>query len=472
MHQRIPWRRARIVFLFCAATGMLAAQTLVTLVNFTGINGASPNYGALIQATDGLLYGTTSHGGASGNGTICKLTTHGTLTTIYNFCAQANCTDGESPNAGLVQAANENFYGTTVLGGYADRGTIYQLTLGGTLTTLHSFSGSDGMFPYAGLIQGADGDLYGTTEGGGANGYGTVFKIAPGGVLTTLHSFDGADGGHTYAGLIQTNDGYLYGTTSEGGTNGVGTVFSIAPNGEFTTLHNFTGTDGANPTAALVQAKDGFLYGTTSSGGPGGNPCACYGTVFQMTPAGVLTVLTGFDKAGGTTPYAALIQATDGNLYGTAFGIPAFPPATGIDGTIFKVAPNSPVTVVYNFGYSPYTGDPEAALLQATDGNFYGTTLYGGTDQVDGTVFSLSTGLGPFVKTLPTAGAVGATIRILGTDLTGASSVNFNGVGATFSVVQPSEIVAVVPAGATTGTVQVTTPGGTLLSNPTFFVRQ
>ena len=127
---------------------------------------------------------------------------------------------------------------------------------------------------------------------------------------------------------------------------------------------------------------------------------------------------------------------------------------------------------MYNFGNNYFYGDPEAALVQATDGNLYGTTTEGGADGlVDGTVFSLSTGLGPFVKTLPTSGAVGASIFILGTDLTGASSVSFNGVAAKFSVVQPSDIVAVVPAGATSGRVRVTTPGGTLSSNPVFFVR-
>jgi uncharacterized repeat protein (TIGR03803 family) len=162
--------------------------------------------------------------------------------------------------------------------------------------------------------------------------------------------------------------------------------------------------------------------------------------------------------------------SVDGRLYGTAYG---FPDEAGEDnsndGSIFELVPGV-VAVLYNFGEAQYTGDPLAGLVQATDGNFYGTTLYGGTSQHDGTVFQFSTGLGPFVKTLPTSGVVGSTVRILGTDLTGTSSVTFNGAAAAFFV-RPSEIVAVVPVGATTGKVQVITPRGALLGNPIFLVR-
>src|ERR1022692_2359992 len=207
-------------------------------------DGAGP-YAGLVQATNGGLYGTTFVGGTNSAGTIFKITPGGTLATLYSFCPQTNCTDGAEPEAGLFQAANGDLYGTTYFGGTngqgtvfkITQGTVFKITQGGTLTTLYSFCSqtncTDGATPGAGLVQAANGDLYGTTYFGGTNG-GTVFKITPGGTLTTLYNFcsqtNCTDGTGPLAGLVQAANGDLYGTTYFGGTNG-GTVFKITPGG-------------------------------------------------------------------------------------------------------------------------------------------------------------------------------------------------------------------------------------------------
>ncbi|HTU42208.1 MAG TPA: choice-of-anchor tandem repeat GloVer-containing protein [Candidatus Aquilonibacter sp.] len=247
------------------------------LHSFNGTDGEDP-YAGLILGSDGNLYGTTLFGGANGYGAIFKITPAGALTTLYSFCAQANCTDGQFPYAGLMQASNGDFYGTTAAGGANSDGTVFELTSAGRLTTLYSFCSetncTDGYFPYAGLVQATDGNLYGTTYYGGSFtscgigvGCGTVFRVTPGGVLTTLHSFDGTDGQYSFAGLVQATDGNLYGTTYTGGPSGDGTIFEISLSGTLTTLHNFAGSDGDFPVADVVQATNGSFYGTSAFGG-------------------------------------------------------------------------------------------------------------------------------------------------------------------------------------------------------------
>jgi uncharacterized repeat protein (TIGR03803 family) len=411
-------------------------------------------------------------GGANHAGTVFKITPGGRLTTLYSFCSQTNCTDGAKPYAGLVQAANGDLYGTTSGGGAnGNYGTVFKITQGGMLTTLYSFCSqtncTDGATPFAGLVQAANGTFYGTTYGGGANGgYGTVFKITPTGTLTTLHRFNGTDGATPYARLVQDTDGDFYGTTFFGGSNGnSGTIFKITPTGTLTTLHSFNGTDGEGPVAGLVQAANGTFYGTTYGGGANGG----YGTVFKITPTGTLTTLHSFNGTDGDQPYAGLVQAADGDFYGTtgAGGANEY-------GTIFKITPGGTLTTLYTFCSQTDCTDgalPYAGLVQDTDGDSYGTTWVGGSNITDdGTVFRLSVGLGPFVKPRPPYGKVGAAVKILGTNLTGATSVGFNGTAAVFEVVSSSEITTTVPAGASSGKVQVVTPGGTLSSNASFSV--
>jgi uncharacterized repeat protein (TIGR03803 family) len=196
---------------------------------------------------------------------------------------------------------------------------------------------------------------------------------------------------------------------------------------------------------------------------------AACGTVFKITAGSKLTTLHSFDGTDGADPYGGLVQATNGNFYGTASGGGSSGNCIGGCGTVFKIRPAGKLTTLH--GFAGADGElPEAGLVQATNGNFYGTTANGGT-LGEGTVFSLSVGLGPFVETRPTFGKAGATVVILGTNLTGATSVSFNGTAAKFTVVSKSEIKTTVPTGATTGKVKVTTPKRTLTSNLVFRVK-
>jgi uncharacterized repeat protein (TIGR03803 family) len=249
------WKMAGVSLLVCAATAIAApAQAFNTLADFDFTNGAFPYYMSLVQGADGNFYGTTVEGGTIGAGTVFKITPTGTLTTLYSFCSQTNCSDGYDPFGGLVQATDGNFYGTTYTGGANGGGTIFKITPAGKLTTLHSFCSqtcADGDNPIAALIQATDGNFYGTTEFGGANADGTVFKITPAGKLTTLYSFcsptDCTDGANPYAGVTQATDGNFYGTAPYGGAYGAGTVFKITAGGKLTTLHSFDSDDGASP---------------------------------------------------------------------------------------------------------------------------------------------------------------------------------------------------------------------------------
>jgi uncharacterized repeat protein (TIGR03803 family) len=476
-------RNVRLFALFAASIVAVPAQTFTTLHSFDNADGANPFTG-LLQGTDGNLYGTTVYGGADAFGTVFKITPSGALTTMHNFCSVSDCTDGSEPFAGLALATNGDLYGTTGHGGLDGTygfGTAFKITPSGTLTTLHDFCSLDcldGESPN-GLIRATNGVFYGTTYSGGAHlGNGTVFKITPSGSLSTVYSFCAqsgcTDGAGPLAGVLQATNGDFYGVTDGGGAYGLGTVFKITSSGVLTTLHSFCSpddscADGQHPQAGLIQAGDGELYGTTYEGG-----AAAAGTVFKITPGGTLitiyTFCPTFRCTDGAFPAAGLVQGTDRNLYGTT--------QTGGDGdggTIFKITPGGTLTTLYSFCSQSACSDgetPNAGLVQATNGTFYGTTSDGGANGNYGTVFSLSVGLGPFVETLPTSGKAGSIVQVLGTDLTGATSLTFNGTAAAFKIVSASEIATKVPDGATTGIVQVVTRSGKLSSNVPYQVRQ
>jgi len=484
----LSWgRRAWAVGMACAMTGIASyGQTETTLYTFCHhqSNCTAAPWVQMVQGTNGDLYGTTSQGGSYGLGSVYKITTGGRLTTLYSFCAlkTADCPDGNTPS-GLVQGSSGDFYGTSNQGIYGG-GTVFKISPSGELTTLYSFCAqpncADGSGPNM-LVQATNGDFYGTTAFGGvsevsgsctsAGGCGTAFKITPSGGLTTLHSFCQTalctDGSLPTGALVLGTDGNLYGTTWEGASfDFKGSVFKMTPAGKLTTVA------AVGFTAGLMQATDGNFYMTT--GTFGGD---IVGQIIKMTPEGALTLLAEFPPPA--TPNWWLVQGTDGNLYGTTEGggannNPNNPGCENLGcGSVFQVTLGGMLTTLYSFCSQPNCSDgffPMAGLVQATNGNFYGTT----TDEAyeTGTVFSLSVGLGPFVKTQTTSGKVGAAVKILGTNLTGATSVTFNGTSVTTFTVNStgSAISTTVPTGATTGTVQVVTPGGTLSSNVPFRV--
>ena len=299
-----PARIVGLVVLYCIAAAVASAQTLQTPVTFNSTNGAVPT-DVLVQGTDGNLYGTTQYGAAANIGTIFKLTQGGALTTIYSFCSKTLCADGSLPDAGLIQASDGNFYGTTFWGGSQDSGTVFKITSSGSLTTLHSFCSlakcADGANPHAALMIGSDGNFYGTTSGAGTGNAGGVFKLTPTGAFTALYSFcsqtNCADGSSPEGGVIQWTDGNFYGTTSAGGSVGASTVFKLTPSGVLTTLYAFCSlancADGEFPYAGLALGSDGNFYGTTSGSEP-----ATAGTVFKITPSGLLTTLRRFCSPG------------------------------------------------------------------------------------------------------------------------------------------------------------------------------
>lgn len=327
-----------------------------------------------------------------------------------------------------MQGRDGNYYGTTsYLSDGTDGGALYSITPAGRYKLLfkfNGFGGSPGAFPNDPLIQATDGNFYGTTTLGGkvvsglcvpsyaSPSCGTVFRMTPGGSVKFIYQFDKTNGAGPIGPLVQGSDGNFYGTTSYGGdANGDGVIFQLTPLGKIKVLHFFNGTDGKQPLGGLVQATDGNLYGTASAGGAKG-----FGTLYKITTLGVFTPLHDFDKANGATPEITLFQHTNGILYG-----------------------------------------------ETHDGGLGVGTFYSWVDP---------TNLKPFVSVLPGVGTIGTKmIGILGQGFTATTtSVSFNGAPASFTFVSSTFLSATVPSAATTGIVTVVTPSGTLPSNKTFIV--
>ncbi|HSY05097.1 MAG TPA: choice-of-anchor tandem repeat GloVer-containing protein [Steroidobacteraceae bacterium] len=359
-------------------------------------DGAAPT--GLIQGTDGNFYGTTNYGGRYGAGTFFKVTPAGVETLLYSFVGGPG--DGAAPD-GVIQGADGNFYGATSNGGSGPCpfgcGTVFKITPDGAETVLYFFSGAaDGGSPN-GLIQGSDGNFYGTTAFGGQfnsfcgqQGCGVVFRVTPAGGEAALYSFvGGQNDGALAASVIQGKDGNFYGTTQYGGQSNDGTVFKVTPAGVESLLHSFAGgNDGALPQLPLTQGSDGNLYGTTPYGGKYTN-----GVVFRVTPAGAATVLYAFagTTSDGANPFTAMVQGSDGNFYGTASSGGDSACAGGC-GTVFKMTPAGAESTLYLFTASAGTGAQPpgpSGLIQGSDGNFYGTTSAGGQFGA-GTLFKLT----------------------------------------------------------------------------------
>jgi len=410
------------------------------------------------------------------------MSTTGVYTSVYSFCAEGGfCnTTGDTPYGGVTLGTDGNLYGTTLGGGACDQGvgTIFKVTPAGAWTKLWDFTAGTACDGYTGLLdegapyyapfQAVNGDFYGVDQGVYSGTYGIFYMITTKGKLTA-HPFNYADGANPNI-PTQGTDGNFYGTTQGGGdpTCKCGVVYKATAAGKITALHTFKGypTDGNRPIGALVQANDGDFYGTTYQGGAYNE-----GAIFKISASGVYTLLFSLDFASpallGSYPVAGLTLGTDGKLYGvTEHG------GTNNYGTIFQVVPGGDLTFLHSFCSVAGCPDgivPETPLVQHTNGKFYGTAS--GNSLCCGVFYSFDMGLPPFTRLPAAQGKVGATVGFLGQDFTGVKSVSFDGIkAATFKATSDTYLTAKVPAGALTGAVKIVTSVSTLLGSHNFKV--
>ena len=448
------------------------AQTPTLLYTFTGTD-ACATRGNIVQGRDGDMYGGGAACGANGSGGVYKISPAGAESLFFSFPQQWLFCGG----AGLTLGSDGNFYGTCIAGNPATGlGSIFRLTPAGVFTDLHDFTGANGdSLPVYPPIQASDGNFYGVS-GNEVNVCGNIYKMTPAGVYTNLHTFTFPNECHS-SNLVQASDGNLYGTLANCTLAGsVGCVYKISTKGVFKEIHGFSFTTGEGPCTGMIQGKDGKLYGATNQGAANGS-----GNIYKMTPAGVAADLHDFNNATDAScvntvgPPVNLLQVTDGTFYGVN-------PAFGPDGTgsIYKLT-SANVFSAFLFPNPPVDGDlPSSTLIQNTNGLVYGTTPSGGggggscPQGCQGTFFSVATGDAPFVSLEPTqkTGNVGASVGMFGQGFSSASVVKFGGVAATSVTLSGTTyLTAVVPAGAHTGAVTVTTGATTLKSPQTYKVK-
>jgi len=315
-----------------------------------------------------------------------------TFSVLYNFGSNTGDPSRPAYSGIVAQGRDGNLYSTAPAGGTCC-GAVFQITPAGKLKNIHNFNGSndDGAFPQGGVTLGTDGNFYGTTYEGGSVTAGAVFKVTSSGTYTTLYSFTGGkDGAYPYAPPVEGNDGNFYGTTTAGGNttvcgSGCGTIYKITPAGVLTTLYQFDITHGYEPYGPLVLGTDGNFYGTTPAG-----TTANAGVVFKISPAGKFTLLFSFDSTHGETPFGGLVQGADGNFYGTTI----YGGSAG-GGVVFKITPSGKLTVLHNINGTTDGARPYGGLVLASDGNFYGANSNGGTVNSNcsngcGTVFKIT----------------------------------------------------------------------------------
>lgn len=490
------------------------AGEFTSLVQFTGTTGsflgAQPQHD-LCLGSDGNFYGVTPGGGANGSGTAFKMTPSGTFTTLRSFSTST----GSVPSGGLVEGPDGNFYGGTTGGGSSGAGTLYRITSTGTHAVVVNFNGSSAPFGYGlngQMVVGGDGALYGASRSNTISpNLGTIFRLTTAGDFSTLARFTGTTGAvlgeNPMGGLVSHPNGYLYGVTSLGGLNNQGTVFKISQEGEFTSLVSFTaapvfstlkqaangkfygttlggggasgagtafamppggapeflaklgpntGTTAWNSRGGFIQGADGDLYATADRGGSG---TATTGSVFKLTTAGALSTVATFTGTSGNFlgqyPQAALITGHDGLFWGTTSA------GGGGTGTVFKVSAAGVLTNLVNFtgttGANP-GATASSPLLLASDGNYYGTTAAGGTNNV-GTLYRVtSAGAHQVLVNMETATGSSPTGPLVeGADghLYGATSS-----GGTFNV---GAVFRVTKAGTFTSLASFTTSSGALV---------
>ena len=446
-------------------------------------------YSGLTLGADGNFYGGTYNGGDFGFGTVFQITPGGTVTVLHSFAL----IEGAGPYAPPIQGTDGNFYGTTTIGGQGF-GAVYKVTPAGGFTTLYAFDSTHGASPFAPLIQAKDGNFYGTTVGGGTTDFGTAFKITPSGALTVLYNFDSTHGSGPYSPLLQGSDGNFYGTARTGGSkNNGGVVFKLtaAKKPKLTVLYNFDATgatkDGVRPYAGLVQANDGNFYSVASAGGTNSA-----GTLYRISSTGVYATLYNFVSATGSLPFATLRQHTNGKFYGeaTTGGALGHGALFSFDaglGPFITISPTSgqvgqPVDILGQ-SLSQATSvrfTPNVAASANVFGDTYMTTAVPNNATTGVVKVLLTHGhltsnqkflVTPVVLSFnPPSGPVGTQVVITGNSLKGATKVTFGSKKAIFSVDSYTQITATVPAGAVTGKIQVTTPGGTAVSPTAFTV--
>jgi uncharacterized repeat protein (TIGR03803 family) len=377
MRQQAAIAALTLAAAFCLAivtTQSAQAQTFKVLYNFTGSTDGATPYAPLVRDSAGNLYGTTEAGGASGAGTVFRVSKSGKETVLYSFTGGV---DGANPFAGLLQDAADNLYGVTAYGGTSGVGTVFKLSKGGKETVLHNFAGgtADGCYPFGGLLRDTAGNLYGTTEDCGASGIGTVFKLSKTGEETILHSFAGgtSDGEFpSFTTLLMDANDNLYGVAEQGGAYNLGVVYKLSKAGKLTVLHSFEGGTGDGCDAFGTPAMDaaGNLYGTANACGS-----SEVGIVWKVSKKGKETVLHNFTAgpSDGAEPIAGVIMDAEGNLYGDTYQ-----GGSANLGTVYKLNTKGKVTLLHTFtgpgGSYPYSG-----VLREASGNIYGTTIYGGS---------------------------------------------------------------------------------------------
>ena len=408
-----------IVFALTAGFAPLAqAQTLTVLHTFTGIgeDGANPRVGVTMDKA-GNLYGTTEYGGTGpcnsqstqGCGTVFRLARSGsgwTYAPLYNFQGWPN-NDGAYPLSRVIIGADASLYGTASEGGDATAcfglpgcGIVFNLkpppTRPSTVFSpwteaiLYRFQGPfDGAFPGGELSFDAAGNLYGTTDAGGSYGTsygGTIYRLTPSYPSWShniLYSFQQAE---PFSGVNFDASGNLYGSTIIGGYNDSGSVFQLAHSQSgwtLNTLYEFSGDDGYSLYAGIIFDAAGNAYGATLNSQPNGDAL-----IFELTPSGggwSFNIIYRIPTQFGGGPAAQLVMDAAGNLYGTTRGAgygSQYP-----NGTVFKLTPSSngwTFTVLHEFTGGADGAHPYSNLIFDSQGNLYGTTLYGGSANCSG----------------------------------------------------------------------------------------
>jgi uncharacterized repeat protein (TIGR03803 family) len=444
------------------------------IYNFDGPHGSTP-IGGLVLGVDGDLYGTTEEGGAHGYGNIFKITPAGVLTVLYDFTGNA---DGGHPVAPLVLATNGSYYGTSY------PGAAFEISAKGVFRVIHTIP----TVSYGPLLQASDGDFYGVTQFGGPSSAGTVYKIA-GAKVTTLYNFDGPHGSYPIGGLVQGWDGDLYGTTTAGGTSNAGVVYKITTAGSLTVLVNFDNVhplEGYQAYAGLVAGSDGNLYGATIWGGTFG-----YGTIFQMSAGGGYSVLYNFNAPSGDGAYSTPFQHTSGKLFGMTErgggagkgGVYSLDDAIApFASLVVTLGPVGKTVGILGQGFSGASSvkfNGAAASFKVVSDTYMTAKVPSGETGLVTVTTSSGTLLSkqifkvtPHITSVtPPSGKVGDAVTLAGTGLIQTETITVGGVQVhAFTVSSDKQVTFIVPTGAKTGKIVLTTPGGKATSSIVFTV--